>query len=362
MEWVTGINLATGAINVVDASLRAQQLPSFKAFNRGTPSAASTRMRITMALACLRHSAQAENDYLEAFGLQASPHSRGQHLVFETTVNSVRYVIPALVLMRTLFTPCRYLLDTMFRPHALDQTCFIEFGAPEPALTMLATWATEANSRRFAPWEPRLKWMQSHQSAYHMAGSVHEFAARGVIGLSMPRATISATVDGVRNGDDFFVTKCMLITIVPQESPIANMAPMPLIVAHHKPRFLAKEHPGRQLVSSAPVPTHPDGSLDLTDDEWIILRPIVVRNSASRYQHCPRMLLDGVLAKMASARAWKKMKYKVGNWMNASHTHQALRKSGAMDEVMKFLNASRSPSPGQACGGNPQNVSRYGAV
>jgi hypothetical protein len=350
MEWATCVDLTTGAIEVVNTTFEQEWMEGSRAFNRGTPSTVSVRARITMSLDDLRPSKDAETDYLRAFRLQMSRRTTGGHLVFEVNIGSVRYLIPALALMRTLFTPARYLLDTMFRPHALDQTCFLDFGSSETRLKMLASWATEANARRFAAWDSRLKWMLSHQSAFRMAGSVHDFASRGIIGLLMPLATISATVEGIREGNNFFVTKCTLLTIEPKEAPSFNMKATPLIVAHNNPQFLVAVNTGSPRAVTIHVPVHADGSLDITDSEWAILRPVVLRQSASRYKLCPRLLLDGVLSKLASGKGWPQTRYKVGNWQNASYTFQALRKSGALDEVMAFLRSTRTNLPGpQSC-------------
>ncbi len=353
MEWATCVDLMNGKMEVVDSTLATQWTANSQAFNRGTPSTASERARIALSCSALRPSEEAEKDYLRAFSLAVSPLAAGRHLVFEAKVDSIRYLVPALVLMRTFFTPARYMLDTMFRPHGLDQTCYWDFSPSETKLTMLASWATEANARRFAPWESRLKWMLTHQSAFRMAGSVHDFASRGTIGLLMPLATISAIVEGVRAGNDFFVTKCTLITIEPKEAPSFNIEATPEIVIYNKTYFSTEGRITLQPASALDVPLHADGSVDLTDSEWEALGPIVLRRSGGRYKHCPRLLLDGILTKLATGKAWKMTRYKVGNWQNASYTHQALRKSGALDDVMTFLRNTRGAHSATADGRTP---------
>ena len=65
------------------------------------------------------------DEYLRAFSLSFPKHSGNRHMVLKGKFDGVQVVIPALVLMRALFRPTKFLLPLMFRAQALDRVRFL---------------------------------------------------------------------------------------------------------------------------------------------------------------------------------------------------------------------------------------------
>jgi transposase len=64
---------------------------------------------------------------------------------------------------------------------------------------------------------------------------------------------------------------------------------------------------------------------------------------AERWQHSPRLILEGILAKLVSGEPWRKLSYPAGDWRNVSTTYRKWKTSGVWEEVCRRLMAAKQP-------------------
>lgn len=285
-------------------------------------------------------------EYLQAFGFQNAASVAFNHRFFECQVDAVRYVVPALLLIRGFFRPGRFLLPAIFRPHAIEQISRVELRpSGETVHTVDASWATAGHTKNYSDLNAVLAWLNMYASAKKMAASVHRNALAGVISIELPNATAQVTCRGVRVGTSVFVSDLTLMTVAPHdlpELPIANsVTPLTL----HRGASNTEE--GRFApVANIVVPARHDGQTDLTDSEWERVEPVLMssRKCKQPFTHSPRALLDGILGKLSSGTPWRLAHYKVGTHQNAVTACRDWTRRGVMAKVMLILaEARRAP-------------------
>lgn len=283
------------------------------------------------------------HEYLQAFGFQNAASVAFNHRFFEFQVYAVRYVVPALLLIRGFFRPSRFLLPAIFRPHAIEQISRVELlPSGETVHTVDASWATAGRTKNYSDWNIVLAWLNTHPSAKEMAASVHRNALSGVVSIELPNATAQVTCRGVRVGNSVFVSDLTLMTVEPHdlpEFPIANS--VTLLTLH---RGASSTGEGRFApVADIVVPARHDGQTDLTDSEWEHVEPVLMssRKCKQPFTHSPRALLDGILGKLSSGTPWRLAHYKVGTHQNAVTACRDWTGRGVLANVLSILEETR---------------------
>lgn len=150
-----------------------------------------------------------------------TPHQLWEtHGLYGWLLNGTTYLVPALVLLRAFFCLPK-LLAEIFRPQALERIALLDYcnGRNFPTVHMLIGGLSCKDARQQNKQDLLMRWMLTHPSARRMVGSVHQHALQGHINLSLPNATTSIEVTGVALPDSFFVTRCKLQSLHPQEEP-----------------------------------------------------------------------------------------------------------------------------------------------
>lgn len=311
----------------------------------GAPEEHSANRRVTTDMRCWSKADTAT--YLRAFDADANQNDR--HEVFRIEHDDTVVLLPALVLMRAMFRPARYLLQTMFLPHALDSVCHLHTGRAPASLVMTAHWASPGRASRYADVSSALLWMKCFPTAMTMAASVHEFAMRGAIGLQLPDAKCEMLVRGKLVDGVLHATQATIFEVCALEEPLPFASGLSRrVVFHGKWSGQVNARKTRALPDNA-IPRHSDGSVAVSDEEWRRIEPVVV----SRGRHRPvrldqRQILNGVLTKLAYGIPWAKVPYSVGTWSNAFYAHRTWSSRGAFDRALNILKRTRATEPADA--------------
>lgn len=341
MEWARSITVSEGRLRAEISSTDelVRQFPLSELYRRGLPSPKSTvRRSRPLKLDFGSFSTCNAREYTEHFAFALPGGSTGCHHVFEVTRGRNRYLVPALALMRALFKPTSRLLSLMFTPNALERTCWLDYSELVTRLVVDANWATSGYARRCSDWNEPLRWLMAHPSARRMADSVHAYAMCGTIGIDLPKGEVELVFAGVQRQSTVVVTEVRILAVVPADQsdlPVAGLGP--------KIKFLDVERPNPREVVTVEVPTHADGRVDLTNEEWLVIGPILEgqRERARPYTLCQRALFDGVLRKLATGKTWHECHYKVGDWRNAATAYNTWRMRGAFNHALDVLRAMR---------------------
>lgn len=339
-----GLQIAAFAANELGAEFF---IPLNELWKRGLPTCTKpVRRRIDTDLADWR--VVDGQDYLDAFDFTNSRAADISHEFFEVTDGDWTYVVPALALMRGIFRPTKHLLPAMFRPQALDQQCRLVETEEGVRVEVDARWTKKLKyaADRYSDCRPLFNWLMAHPSAYKMAGSVHDRALDGRIGFRLPEAKMEMTFRGLAAGPTVLVTEVSVVAITPKDVPSIDLLDSRLTIFP----FGRKVSQGVDATSGNrtilfEVPPHPAGGIELTDQEWARIEPIIL-SSTKRGRpplHARRDMLSGVLLKLATGQSWSQVPYTTGNWLNAQNAFRKWAIAGTLDLILNELRESRAP-------------------
>lgn len=345
MEWLIGVVRVFGKTRarVLKADRGVDLLPLSELWRRGTPSAKpEARMRLHVNLRQLRPTC-AEPE-LHHMGIALPSATPNHHQVFEVEVNGQRIVVPALLLMREIFSPAKHFLPEVFLPQALDSVTWL---APTEAgfrMIVDASWfCTEIFWRNHRDCTPVLAWLRSCRTAENMVSSIHRHSLDGAVSLDLPKATADVKIAGVACGERLFATELRLMQLIADEAPdlaIEGFSPV-VRFATRNPNEQRSE--GNFHTGSA-IPSHPDGSYEISDSEWETLRPLVSPRDARATDHDRRLVIDGLLRKLGTGVPWRSMACSAGTWRNAAFAYHSLKKVGRFEAILDELRRLRSMS------------------
>lgn len=339
MEWATGVQYdgrlsakiqrANGDIELVDVG---------ELGTRGLPTPATTKRRVVVTNFA-SWSAISADEYTTMFGL--APTGNG-HQVFAFQSNGRRYIVPALALMRGFFRPQQHVLPAMFLPQGIERICTPVLREHTVEAVAVMTWHHLTWQNKYSSSLKPLTWMYCVPSARKMCGSIHDNMLRKRIGLDLPIGQVRLCLQTVDQGVNSYVTQLTIITLANDETPFEFAGEQPTHIAFHNGIQAAAARPTAKNLRDTSIRRHADGSTDISDEEWELLRSMRGLHGHVKQQHDIRLLLDGILAKLSLGTAWRKASYKVGTWSNASRLFQKLKATGAWLPISKILqNSSR---------------------
>ena len=218
MVWAESVDLSSGKATV-HCGPNDRALIDFKTLvNEGLPQTVRHRHTIRLPVhdgKCVNVSAA----YI--FPDTWAPHKLWEtHGLYSWLLNGTTYLVPALALLRAFFGLPK-LLAEIFRPQALERIALLDYsnGRYSPTVHMLIGGLSFKDTRQRSRYNLLLQWMLSDSSARRMAGSVHRHALQGHINLSLPNAVAHLEVTGVALQNSFFVTRCALQSLHPEEAP-----------------------------------------------------------------------------------------------------------------------------------------------
>ena len=347
MELASGLGFDGQQISAFAVNQSGEELfiPLNELYKRGLPTCAkSVRRRIDTDFADWR--VVDGQDYLRAFGFTKSHAADINHEFFEVMDGNSTYVVPALALMRAIFRPTKHLLPAMFRPHALDRLCRLEVSDGGVSVLVEAKWSKGAQGSKCADTQPLFNWMLLYSSAFTMAGSVHDAALGGGVGLTLPKAKLRIVLRGFQAGKALFVSDATLMAISVHEDPHFETAELPpKTVLFNRDTTKGNWGIAGSLTKHFAVPLHKTGETATTDQEWEQIETIIldsrIRNTKP-FVLPQRPILDSILAKFATGKSWRQGDFSVGNWVNASQAFRKWERAGTFDNILRVLRQSRN--------------------
>lgn len=277
-------------------------------------------------------------EYLRALSLFIPKYSANRHMVLKGRFDGVQVVIPALVLMRALFRPTKFLLPLMFRAQALDRVRFLDFTRAPTQVVVDATW--NGTYRTGDEVRQCISWVTFFPSAIRCASSIHEFAMCGQIGMDMPNANARATMDGLEIDGTLFVTEMKLIAVHAEEEPITAAAGCS--------RDFVLRDVGRggslkgSLTELSKIPNGQMGDLHVSDSEWEAIEPTLLEGQRRlRETINQRHLFDAIVNKINFGRSWRTLVPQSGTGNNARFAERSWRSRGTLLPSLEILRAMR---------------------
>lgn len=279
-------------------------------------------------------------EYAAAFDLKGA--NEGFHSVYETYVGKRRLLTPALALIRTFFGLNANVLANVFRPCALDRITVLDGSVEPPAAVLSGLRIPRTRVGRLSDNAQRLSWMRSHLSAQDMLASVHESAMLGRIGLNLPPSTVCLVAHGRRVKETLFVTGINVLSVSPHDEPILFC--QMTAETYHFRAVRTKAHRGRVDTNDySDIPRRNDGSIELSDAEWQEIEPLMLTTRGrSRIRLDQRLILDGVLTKLATRVSWASVKYKAGGVTHATSAFRRFAGDGRFETILSILAKHRT--------------------
>lgn len=284
------------------------------------------------------------SEYLREFGFPTESAKQYRHQFYEFQIGGFTYVAPALVLMRAFFRPARFLLPSMFLPHALSRLCRLGMSDDGLSLDYSFGLCKSKQDTRSQFWKDVLVWMSAYPSAIHMAGSIHHHALNGQIGMSLPRAKVRMVLHGKTVDHKVFVTEISVNSFTPLEEPCIDLRGIKSTYPATEEGLGSTSQSTKSThVSNYCVPALPDGTFGVTDQEWLAIAPILETTGRWDYlrAHSTKDLLSGILTKLGTGQPWRTLTYKTGNWLNARHAFRRWATSGQLQSTIKLLKTHR---------------------
>ncbi|WP_295751540.1 transposase [Undibacterium sp.] len=261
------------------------------------------------------------------------------HRVFSFEYQGLTYLVPAFVLMKAFFRPCKNAFKFLFRPNGLEHFC-VPSVDDFSKINFLSYDLQRSSSTGFK--EP-LSWMWCFPSARRLWDSAYSFAQSGLISLELPIGTANGVFHGKKIENIFAVTRVHFIKINTPEFPYS-------FVTDHSPNI--HFHDGVALVggtveiSQSNIKCDENGKFSLTDDEWHYVQGLIKYRTKekTRSQQALHMLtfLNAILEKMGNKVSWEKAQFPNGNTNLAKYYFREWSKNGQWEAVIDYLNRVRA--------------------
>lgn len=331
MNWLTGITTESGKIvaKVAISTGGSKVVALEDLVNVGAPTAEGLQRKNQLVSSFRSWRKVAPDSYVAAYCLDNEIVKTSKHQVFEFQVRDTLFQVPALVLMRALFYPAKHLLASMFRPQALDDLGFLDgdiLNITGGRVRDGYTWASDAVLSC-------LRWMYAFPSVYRMAHSVHEYAMQGIIGLTLPDATVRLVVTGKKIDNTYYVNEMTLTKIEATETAFPWLPNIPSTIMEYER--------GSLKVAENDILLR-DNCIPLSDDEWHSVESILLGRSNYRFRLSQRDLFDCILTKFHTGIPWRKVECKSGTYVHACQAYRVWKERGTFDPALEELNRLRA--------------------
>lgn len=303
----------------------------------GLPDGANTRRRAEVGFAEWGPASIAE--YAGAFGLCAPKDSAHEAWAFQ--YNRIRFVVPALVLMRALFRPNHHVMPLLFRPQSLEDACTYAGPGPHGHIALLGGFRGSYHARERASITEPLSWMFCFPSARSMWASAFAASQEGRLAIELPKATARMVLHGRMHASNFYATRLAIVSVTAQEDPFEFAGDHSRVICFHVMDEAMASGFKRNKTRDDSIGLR-DGEHSLSDEEWRAVEPIVVRGGPG-FKYDPRAVVDAVLAKQCQGTSWTETVYPPG----IRHTTACVafcrwQKDGRWAEVLETLRQSRT--------------------
>ncbi|HSI49182.1 MAG TPA: transposase [Ideonella sp.] len=279
-------------------------------------------------------------EYAGAFGL-AVPKGHA-HAVWAFQYNRIRFVVPALVLMRALFRPNHHVLPMLFRPQSLEDACTYAGPGPHGHIALLGSFRGSYHARERTSIAEPLSWMYCFPSARAMWASAFGASQEGRLDLKLPQASARMVLHGRMHAQNFYATRLSFVSVTANEEPFEFASDHSRTICFHVMDEAMASGFKRNKTQDKSIGLR-DGEHALSDEEWQEVEPIVVRGGPG-FKHAPRAVVDAVLAKQCQGTSWTETTYPPG----IQHTTACVafcrwQKDGRWADVLRTLARFRGP-------------------
>lgn len=304
MSWVIGACQAGGQrmFEVLSSKGKVEQVAADALATKGVPRGTGSSTRAVYEGDLSTWSSTAEDEYLQAFGIELPSGLSNRHTVFRGQLaDGTSILVPALALMRGFFRPHGVLMPLVFTPGNIDLMGFVDYSNDPPKIVLDGTEQRDLKKHDTASRYEPLRWMLSSTSAHQCAHSVYLHSLGGRLDLRLPRGQFRLVLHGRQVASNLFVTKVTVTwATVPVEDSVIQEEHT--YVFH---RMAAEERTVTALAALPPVPVLQDGRVELTESEWERIKPLLDSKRRNQTTHCRRDLLNTMLFKLSSGRSWK---------------------------------------------------------
>ncbi len=278
-------------------------------------------------------------EYAGAFELNVPKgHAHG---VWAFQYNRLRFVVPALALLRAMFRPNCDALPLLFRPQSLEDMCTYTGPGPHGHIALLGGFRNPNNARERVSIKEPLSWMYCFPSARAMWASAFNASHEGRLALNLPQASARMVLHGRMHAQNFYVTRLAFVSVTAQEDPFEFASDHTRAICFHVMDEAMSSGFKRNKTRDDSIGLR-DGEHALSDEEWQMVKPIVVRGG-SGFKYDPRAIVDGVLAKQCQGTSWTETVYPRGiDHKTACIAFCRWQKNGRWPSVLEVLSESRA--------------------
>lgn len=274
--------------------------------------------------------------YLEKSGFD--PVVDEGHRVFSFEYQGLIYLVPAFVLMKAFFRPCKKAFKFLFKPNGLEHFCVPKVDVPTKIDFISHNYQRHSSTGFIEP----LSWMWCFPSAKRLWDSVYSFAQSGFLSLELPIGTANGVFHGRKVGNAFVVTRVHLLKINTTESPYPFAAEHSALIHFHDKVALI----WNREISQSNIKCNEHGTFNLTDDEWYCVQGLInykprAKNKPQHALHM-RSLLNAILEKTGNKIAWVNAQFPNGNTNLAKYHFREWNKDGRWNAVVDYLNSVRA--------------------
>ncbi|WP_172161878.1 transposase [Paraburkholderia elongata] len=274
-------------------------------------------------------------EYLQLAGLDTG--IAGGHTIYAFTYGGLRFLVPAILVMKALFRPHATAFENLYRRSALDLML-----APVPAAgTMTAHLVRKSRKYNKNPQSKRAsigyRWLYCFPSAREAWDSVYQSAVQGRIHVTMPKIQASIATKGLRVGDTLLVSNLTILSFESMETPFAWAGEQPRQFDFGLER--KDTAPYSPLIRSD-LKQGPDGWA-LSDDEWNSIEHLFPHGFRRNSGEQARTLISAVLFKLGTGIGWKAMNARLGTTARVSSFYRDCRRFNRWDEVERILRGLR---------------------
>ncbi|MGZ5857972.1 MAG: transposase [Burkholderiaceae bacterium] len=260
------------------------------------------------------------------------------HRVFSFQNQGIQFLVPALVLLKAFFRPNEAVFKYLFEHNGLERICVPSTSTQSDVAILLPLCMHSRAAASLSIRQP-LSWMWSFPSAKNLWDSVILAANRGELSLDLPIGLAKVVLHGQKSGNLFKVTDVHFTKITTTEESYEFAVGHTKAIQFHK----KIKHPRKRALRTD-IPTHADGSITLTDEEWLKVSILLDANSANKSKNRKyplRSIVDGIVNKNAHGIAWKDANFKEGNLSSALQYFRKWNKDGRWEELVSYLNTAR---------------------
>lgn len=261
--------------------------------------------------------------------------STANHECFLFQHEGVTYLVPSFSFIQGVFRPLKSISTWLFKLCGLEQ--LVTPAKDEwPYVDLLVSNGPGQLEQKIG-LKTFLGWVWAYPSARAMWTSVYASISQGKIAVQLPQGTGRFTVTGEMQNDVFVVNSLTLTRLTTSELPfMGGDAQEQTLVFHgtHEPKSSTEEFEKALIRDFSARPCK------LTDQEWLAIEPLIP--ALHRFELNPKLVLEGIVGKLATGLPWRKSTYSAGTYLNACQAYRRWKRNGTWERICRTLGTQDS--------------------